>query len=199
MNKLFGKDNKKKIYFIRHPKTVVGQSVCYGITDYDVAADVMHETATKVSAKLADINFDCCYSSPLQRCTKLAKRLFPDKDITLSKSISEINFGSWEALAWEDIPFEELDQWGKDLVNYKKHGGESLTDVQKRLLPFWENLIALNASNIAVVAHKGVIVTLLSHILEANPIRMFMLDIDFGSIVEITVKGNNFFSIKIGI
>lgn len=190
--------NSKKIYFIRHPKTVVGSSVCYGVTDYEVAEDVMEATLNQLKEKIRDINFDLYYSSPLSRCKLLAEGLFVNKDIRIDDSIRELNFGSWESLSWDEISIEELKKWGQNLIHYKEHGGECLSDLQQRLLPFWENILAADANNIAIVTHKGVIATLLAHILEANPAKTFMLDLDFGSIVAITVKGKDFFKLQLG-
>ncbi len=187
----------KEIYFIRHPKTVVGHSICYGASDIDVADDVLEQTAEKVLSKLDGFSPDSCYSSPLVRCTKLAKKLFPKHEIVLNDAIREVSFGDWEGVPWEEIPTELQKKWGENVLNFKEHGGENFTDLKKRIVPFWEQILHNDEEKIAVVAHAGVIVALLSHLLEADPAKVFRLEITFGSVVRIRVKAGNYFKIKI--
>ncbi len=188
---------EKEICLIRHPKTVVSHSVCYGASDVDVADDVLQETIEKVSRKMADFVPDKCYSSPLIRCQKLARGVFPNNKIELIEAIREVSFGDWEGVAWEEIPVEAQMRWGNDVLNFKEHNGENFKDLQERIVPFWKDLLAEDSPKIAVVAHAGVIVALLSYLLEADPAKVFMLDITFGSVVRIRIKGGCFFKIKI--
>ncbi len=188
---------EKEICLIRHPKTLAGQMFCYGASDVDVADDVLAETIERVAGKLADFSPEECFSSPLIRCQKLAKGLFPNHKITLIDSIREINFGCWEGVAWQEIPVEAQKRWGNDVLNFKEHKGENFKDLQQRVVPFWEELLESKASKIAVVAHSGVIVALLSYLFEADPSKVFMLDITFGSVVRIKIKGGCYFKIQI--
>ncbi len=187
----------KEICFIRHPKTVVGYSICYGASDIDVADDVLEQTAQEVLSKLDGFAPNGCYSSPLMRCHKLAKRLFPQQEITLEDTIREVNFGEWEGLSWDKIPTDLQKKWGNDIEHFKGHGGENFIELRKRIVPFWEHILHNDEEKIVVVAHAGVIVALLSHLLQADPTKVFMLDITFGSVVRIRVKDRNFFKIKI--
>ncbi len=187
----------KEFYFIRHPKTVVGHSICYGASDIDVEDEVLESTAQKVSNKLEGFDPEVCYSSPLIRCQKLANRLFPKHSILIENAIKEVDFGRWEGLTWEEIPEELQIKWGNDVLNFKEHGGENFLDLQNRVVPFWKQILCSNYERVAVVAHAGVIVALLSHLLDADPSKVFMFDIDFGSAVTIKVKKGNYFKIKI--
>lgn len=186
-----------EFFFIRHPKTVVGNSICYGASDIAVADEVLEQTAQEVLAKLGNWKPDSCYSSPLVRCHNLAKRLFPQRSIVLDDAIREVNFGNWEGCTWEEIPVEAQKRWGEDVLHFKEHEGENFLDLKARVVPFWENLLKKKEEKTAVVAHAGVIVALLSHLLQADPSKVFMLDITFGSVVRIRVKGGNYFKIKI--
>lgn len=187
----------KEIFFIRHPKTVVGNSICYGASDMAVDEEVMQKTAEKVRKKLKDFVPETCYSSPLVRCKNLAKELFPTKEIILKDAIREVSFGNWEGLTWEEIPLAAQKRWGGDVLNFKEHEGENFIDLKARVVPFWENILHNDEEKIAVVAHAGVIVALLSHLLQADPSKIFMLDITFGTVVRIRIKAKNFFKIKI--
>ncbi len=197
MSTFFDEVFDKEIRFIRHPKTVVGYSICYGASDIDVADDILEETAQKVITKLDGFTPNGCYSSPLVRCRKLAEKVFPNQNIQFDDAIREVNFGDWEGLTWDKIPTELQKEWGNDIEHFKKHGGENFMELRERVVPFWEQLLQNNEEKIAVVAHAGVIVALLSHLLQADPTKVFMLDITFGSVVRIRIKNGNFFKIKI--
>lgn len=188
---------EKEICLIRHPKTVAGYNFCYGASDVDVADEVLQETIDRVAMKIEDFLPEKCYSSPLIRCQKLARGLFPNHEIELIEAIREVSFGEWEGVPWENIPVESQKHWGNDVLNFKEHKGENFRDLQERVVPFWKELLEEDTSRIAVVAHAGVIVALLSYLLEADPAKVFMLDIDFGSVVRIRIKGGCFFKIKI--
>ena len=71
-----------EIYLIRHTTPLVAKGVCYGQSDLDVTETFIPE-ADIIKAHLPS-NIQQVYSSPLQRCTKLAAHLFPAKDILLS-------------------------------------------------------------------------------------------------------------------
>lgn len=187
----------KEIFFIRHPKTVVGNSICYGASDVAVDEKVMKVTAENVRKKLGDFIPKGCYSSPLVRCKTLAEALFADKEIILEDALREVDFGAWEGLTWEEIPVAAQKRWGEDVLNFKEHGGENFIDLKARIVPFWERILHNEEEKIAVVAHAGVIVALLSHLLQADPSKVFMLDITFGTVVRIRIKAKNFFKIKI--
>jgi alpha-ribazole phosphatase len=67
------------IYLIRHTTPAVARGICYGQTDLEVTGS-FHEEAEVIRQHLpADIG--PVYSSPLNRCTLLAKELFPDRPI----------------------------------------------------------------------------------------------------------------------
>ena len=59
------------ITLIRHTSVNVPSGICYGQSDVDVSGNFEFE-APIVKDKLASNRFDAVYSSPLQRCEKLA-------------------------------------------------------------------------------------------------------------------------------
>ena len=59
------------VFLIRHTRTAVVPGTCYGNSDVDVAGSFPEE-AERVRVRLEGERFDAIYSSPLQRCRKLA-------------------------------------------------------------------------------------------------------------------------------
>jgi len=90
-----------RLTLIRHTSLQIPAGVCYGQTDVDVAATFMHE-ATHARDKLKHLTFDAVFSSPLQRCVKLAHALVTD-NIAHDERLKELHFGDWEMRAWDDF------------------------------------------------------------------------------------------------
>ena len=63
-----------KLYLIRHTSLQIVPGVCYGQSDIDVAASFSQEL-NLIKRALSSTQFDAIYTSPLQRCTKLAEAL----------------------------------------------------------------------------------------------------------------------------
>jgi alpha-ribazole phosphatase len=64
---------------------------------------------------------------------------------------------------WDEIPKEEIDPWMKDFVNVSTPGGESYVDLHKRVSRCFD-AIAAQKTPAAIVAHGGVIRSILAHL-----------------------------------
>ena len=153
-----------KIYAIRHTSVNVKSGICYGQTDVDVAGS-FDEEKKSVSQQLEQVSFDAIWSSPLLRCKKLAESLFLNEKIHFDSRLKELNFGDWEMLSWDEI-YAQPD--GKIWMNYYQtlptKNGESYPEMVERVSAFIQEIRNINAENIAVVAHAGVICILKSEI-----------------------------------
>ena len=95
-----------EIYLVRHTTPAVEKGICYGQTDLDVTESFI--TEANIIKEVLPLNIKHVYSSPLQRCSKLAAHLFPDTIIQLRNDLMEINCGLWEMQRWDDIPKEHI-------------------------------------------------------------------------------------------
>jgi alpha-ribazole phosphatase len=165
----------RTIYLIRHTTPAVARGMCYGQTDLDVTATFSEEAAAIRQYLPGTIG--TVFSSPLKRCTMLAKELFPDRPMRLSPELMEIHCGEWEMRAWDELPPGEVGPWMADFVRICIPGGESYEDLHKRVSRCWERIIreaeAFGATamsredtpgDIAIVAHGGVVRSILSGI-----------------------------------
>lgn len=178
-----------EIHLIRHTTPLVEKGICYGQTDLDVT-NSFHEEAQNIFQQIGDFNYHSIISSPLQRCAKLAKQLFPEKNIIFEKSIMEINCGSWEMQHWDEIPKSELDPWMTDFVNTRIPNGESYVDIYDRVTQYFQSLQPL-PQPIALVTHGGVIRSILSHITETPLEKSFeAFTIRYGCVVQLTLEDN---------
>lgn len=148
------------LYLIRHPQPEVARDTCYGQSD--VAANLAHceQVLPVLSAGLpAGIPI---ISSPLQRCTVLARRLATATHSAapvLDARLMEMNFGAWELRRWDDIPRAEVDAWAQDTLHYRPGGGESVFEMATRVLAFLHAFLHDVAGSqhreAALVCHAG--------------------------------------------
>ncbi|MBI1770767.1 MAG: histidine phosphatase family protein [Burkholderiales bacterium] len=147
-----------RLHLIRHTRPQIVDGLCYGQTDVDVSDAECAALAGKLSIQLqAGLPV---FSSPLQRCAKLARVLHAEP--MFDHRLKELNFGAWEMLAWNNIPRSEIDAWATAPATYKPGGIESAVDVAQRVIHWLDDLRALNMPAAMVVTHAGIMRTLLA-------------------------------------
>ena len=166
------------LHLIRHPKPLVGPGICYG--RLDISAENIAAVADDLRANLP--SGLPVWSSPLQRCRKLAELLNPN--LVIDERLMEMDFGAWEGRSWDDIPRPELDAWAADVAGYAPPGGESPLALQQRALDF---VAALKVPEAVIVTHAGVIRTLLAHWQGLQPARWTELVFGYGSCTRVVL------------
>lgn len=178
------------IYLIRHTAPQIEKGTCYGQADIDVKESFPEEAAVIRTA--IPLAFREVWSSPLQRCRKLAEHLFPGMPVNLEHKLMEINCGEWEMQKWDDIPSHIIDPWMKDYVNIRIPGGENYIDLYDRVVESFLH-IASREAPIAIVTHGGVIRSILSHITGTSLIDSFSaFSIHYGCVIRISRQGDGF-------
>lgn len=173
------------LHLIRHTSLAVPSGICYGQSDVDVSASFQIE-AESLRKKLADIQFDAVYASPLQRCSKLADTLNL-APVTLDERLKELHFGDWELQAWDAIPRDMFDIWAQDYANLTPPNGESFSALYERSLSFILEVSSHSKDkNIAVFTHGGVIRAMLAHALNMPLKGLFRIVVDYASITQIS-------------
>ena len=181
-----------EIYLIRHTTPAVERGVCYGQTDLDVT-DTFVQEAQAIKHVLPP-TIQQVFSSPLQRCAKLALRLFPQHSIEFYPDLKEVHCGNWEMKRWNDIPKEILQPWLDDFVQVNLPGGESYIELQNRVANrFTAITTTAQASPVAIVSHGGVMRSILSHITQTPLIVSFELfKLYYGCVVKLVKTGHTF-------
>ena len=171
------------IYLIRHTKPLVEKGTCYGQSDLDIT-DSFEAEAAVIRNCLPSAELQI-YSSPLQRCRKLALRLFPNAEIRFENALMEIHCGDWEMKRWDDLPREDLDRWMNDYVQVRIPGGESYIDLFERVIRVYTEL-ELKNENCAIVAHGGVIRSILSYITGTSLLESFSrFSLHYGCVIRL--------------
>ncbi|HLI93551.1 MAG TPA: alpha-ribazole phosphatase family protein [Puia sp.] len=173
------------IYLIRHTTPAVAKGMCYGQSDLDVTESFAAETAAIRGALSPAIT--SVFSSPLKRCSLLAQELFPGRPLRLMDALMEIDCGRWEMRPWDELPPEEIEPWMADLVQVRIPGGESYEDLRLRVSRAWETIGAEKGpGDIAVIAHGGVIRSILAGITGTSLIESFKaFSLHYGCVIRV--------------
>lgn len=178
-----------EIYLIRHTTPAVEKGICYGQTDLNVAATFENEAKTVHEQVLYDADTKI-YSSPLVRCSKLAKT-FGSK-IEYDNRLMELNFGKWEMQAWNDIPADEMNPWMNNFVTTPVPQGESYTMLQERMIHFFKSLLDNPVEKSIVIAHAGSIRALLAYLTKTPLKDSFSIQLNYGHVLLLEKKDDTF-------
>lgn len=161
-----------KIIFVRHGETewnimgkYQGQS--------DISLTEKGRTQGKLLAKyFPEENLSVIYSSDLSRATETAEYLAKkfNLEVNPEKDFREMNFGEWEGLTYEEI----VTKYPEGMKNFmirpdilKVPNGETFPILQERACKKLYELVQKHAGEtIAIVAHGGVLRTMLADALE---------------------------------
>lgn len=151
----------KQIFLIRHAATSQNLQRRYcGITDAPLS-DMGLAQAEILAELLGNENISAIYSSPLSRAAKTAEAIAAAHSITVRTldSLSEINFGLWEGLTFNEIKAkfpDEQNQWFADPDNFTFPDGESVKHFRDRVISCMDEILD-EKENTIVVAHGGTI------------------------------------------
>lgn len=177
------------LHLIRHTSLNISSGICYGQSDVDVSSTFQIESKA-LADKLAHIRFDAVYTSPLQRCIKLAKTLSKGQ-LQIDERLKELYFGDWEMQAWDHISRDVFDAWANDYANLSPPNGESFSQLHIRSKAFIEEVSGhSHGKNVAVVTHGGVIRAMLAEVLNMPLKGLFRIVIDHASVTQISFDGS---------
>jgi alpha-ribazole phosphatase len=177
-----------EVYLVRHTETVCEKGICYGQSDVGIREpyNAVFESILNQLPQDAVL-----YSSPLQRCAILAKHIQKNTKIDAvieDSRLMEMHFGDWELKSWDAIPREILDPWMEDFVTVNVPNGESFVDLDNRVRLFLNDEFAKNHTKpIIIVAHSGVIRSILCKINNIPLQEAFKSPLDYGAVIKVEI------------
>jgi alpha-ribazole phosphatase len=173
-----------KLTLVRHTSLEIASGICYGQTDVDVAASFIQEAAA-TKDKVEHLVLDAVFSSPLQRCVKLAHALELD-NIAHDDRLKELHFGDWEMQAWNDMPRDYFDEWAQNYAHMAPPNGETFGELQARGVAFVDEILKQHRNgHVLVVTHGGMIRAMVAHVLNMELKGLFRIDVDYGSVTQL--------------
>lgn len=176
------------LYLLRHTHVAIENGLCYGQLDVDVAKSFSDEV-THIQKLLRPLSLSHVYTSPLQRCTKLAAALH--LTACKDKRLMEMDFGHWEGQSWESIYTSETGKkWFENPLTLPCPEGESFSDVIARTSSFIHDLKEVsNMQEVSgatlLIAHGGSIRAILATLCQIPHHELFDIAIPYGHIIVI--------------
>ncbi len=162
-----------KLFLIRHGQTRWNEEGRYQ-GDHDIELNQVGIKQAKLAAKyLSRVEFANIYSSPLKRTLFTAENIRGrrDLDIEVRDDLKEMSFGEWEGLKFHEINekyHKDYQNWLEDPYNNRPTGGENFKETTERTTTEINRIVSENidGTSVAVVAHGGVILSLLVYWLQ---------------------------------
>ena len=177
-----------RLLLVRHGDTELNSAERYwGRGDVKLSPAGL-EQAEKLRDRLAVEKIDAVYSSDLERALVTAEIIASNHQLAVitCAELREVNFGQLEGLTFSEIcqlyP-EVARSWAERNPQFKYPGGESLIEFNKRVSKFLNKLEEHAVEEtVLVVAHAGVLRTLVCRLLGINLQRRWQIRIDLASL-----------------
>lgn len=160
-----------KLYFARHGESVGNKkNLFYGWTDYPLTEDG-YAQALLLGEKLRKTELARCYTSPLIRASETARLCMQDRDvpIVVLDDLREQFMGTLEDTTLEENMVNQPELIRAMLSDWTKvapPGGESYETLEKRAMACLNDIVS-TGEDALIVAHNGVLATMITRLLEA--------------------------------
>ncbi len=196
-------DNFTTLYLLRHGETVNtldGPLRYNGHFDVDITAKARAQML-KRGHEFTDRKITTVYASDLKRC-RIGGEIIAAEigcPLLLNENLREMKMGDWEGLTLAEVRErfpEQVEKKFADFINYRIPGSETVAEVEKRIFPEFDKIIARHRGEaILIVAHGGVNLLFISRILGLPSAEIFNLGQDFGCINKIII-GDDFHKLE---
>lgn len=150
----------RRFLLVRHGETDGESSVRYHGAGDVTLSDEGREQMRRACVELNRVPFDLVVASPLQRAWRSAWILSRGAPVRLEADLREVDFGRWEGRTDEEIRESDPDlyqEWKSGKEDFAYPGGESRAAFRERVRRGLDRLLAADARNVLLVAHKGVV------------------------------------------
>jgi broad specificity phosphatase PhoE len=157
-------DRLTRLILVRHGETVGQSSIrYYGATDIPLS-DRGRAQAREARNRIPGETFETVWASTLSRARESAHIMAPSHSVRLEANFREIHFGRWEGLTREEIEATDpalYADWQARTPGFEFPEGEPRREFRRRIERGLMHLRASEAQSALIVAHKGVVRTLL--------------------------------------
>lgn len=181
-----------QIFIIRHTPVLKDLSVCHGQYDFPLILSE-YEKYLNLYKKNFDYQNTKIYTSPLERCLKLAINF--NKEYKIQHELAEFSYGDWEGKKWEDINPKHLENWMTDYFYTSPPNGESLQMFILRITNYLQDL-SKNNEDAILITHLGVMRAILSMTLNIPIKDFFNIDIGYGALIQLELGVNQKIRLK---
>ncbi|MBA7716109.1 Phosphoserine phosphatase 1 [subsurface metagenome] len=177
-----------RLFLVRHGNTELNSAERYwGRSDVKLSAAGIGQ-AERLRDRLVVEKIDAVYSSDLERALVTAEIIASSHQLAVitCAELCEVNFGQLEGLNFSEISrlYPEVAKlWAERSTKLKYPGGESLVEFNNRVSKFLSRLDKHAVDEtILVVAHAGVLRTLVCQLLGIDLRRRWQIRLDLASL-----------------
>ncbi len=160
----------KRLTLLRHGET--GYSGRYvGALDVPLSPEGRQQIAA-LGKHFNDVSSGTVIISPMLRCRQSANILFSSACHEVDDDLREIDFGRWEGKTFQEIVATDsalVERWADWSFDFSFPEGENVGNFIHRVNKAGERLLSAARNDAVVVAHGGVIRTLLCYFLKLDP------------------------------
>jgi len=177
-----------RILLFRHGETANSKEVCFN-GHYDVE---LSERGKKQFQHWAEIlkqeSFKAIYSSDLKRTRNSAQFIAKKHGLkpVSYPELRELSFGTWEGMSFSEVEGAYPGQMKvrmKSVTTFQADGGETYPQLQTRVIPKFEEIVARHPNDqIVMVCHGGVNRIILSHLLGIPMDKIFRIHQDYAAL-----------------
>jgi broad specificity phosphatase PhoE len=160
-----------RLLLVRHAETTMVEE---GRFSGDVGVELSEtgrEQAARLGSRLASLEIDAAYASPLSRAMDTAKLITEPHGLPIVEcpELREVSHGHWVGMTRAEVEQrykEEYETWESDPFLLAPEGGESGLTVLARALPVIRRIVVAHPGRTAlVVSHKATLRLILSSLL----------------------------------
>jgi alpha-ribazole phosphatase len=177
-----------RLLLVRHGKTERNSTQRYwGCTDVKLSPAGIRQ-AERLRDRLAEEPLSAVYSSDLKRASATAEIIACRHDVALTTcpELREIDFGEIEGLTFDEarrLYPEVVRLWVEQSPKLKYPAGDSITEFSNRVISFVPKLAKhTEQETVLIVAHSGVLRTLLCQLLGMETRHRWQMRLDLASL-----------------
>ncbi|MBM7614413.1 histidine phosphatase family protein [Alkaliphilus hydrothermalis] len=192
-----------EIYFVRHGETDDNRdhNLCGWINPSLNKEGLIQ--AERVAQQLKNESFDAIYTSGLKRTNETAAMILGCKHEKIQPldTLKELNFGDFEGRKMVELEKEHpqlYQQMRDDFIGFRFPGGESLREMHHRVNKTMKELISRHdGEKILIVAHSGVIRSIMAELITGDMKKHWNFKIDHCSVSKIEAHGDFYILTKL--
>lgn len=185
----------KHLYFVRHGQTEWNAIRRMQGQWNSNLSDKGREHADVNGQLLSTLGIEALYVSPLDRTRQTAEIINAYLNLApvFDSRIMEWHCGDWSGEMYADIPAKWPEEWAgleTNRFHYRPPNGENYPDMFERSIPFVDELLATEHSNIAVVSHGMIGKVMFSYLMGYAPDQTLAIQQHNDMVFRVTVDGN---------